>query len=432
MKRKFCNESSVIRNLPRCQRHCSCRLGTAALAMMGSLVCWSATGLALASTYASWDWSTGSWTDVSRWSCDPKYPQNGQPGAGETYSVSISAGNVARNISPTISQLDFSGGTISGSGILTVNGPVSWSGGRISGGAAHFNGGTTLSGNMRLDGASAVLTLGSGETATLASNGAITLENQSALINAGTLVASTDTGIFESGPYQTRFQNDGTMIRQGSSGVFTVGAAQFLNHGTLQIQTGTLSATHGITNSGGIQISTGAVLQTAASSIIETGSSFSGQGLWEITSGEQHLRFAPAIPNPVRLASAAKISVYDGQTLQLQGPFEWNGGTLSRESLFYGGEHGFITSSGGMTIADGADFTGLNLRNASTSIAQLAAGATLSFNGDAILENLGTLTLASISQLEASAGSDNSLINTGVITAAASIYQPTVIGVELT
>ena len=52
--------------------------------------------------YAGWDGTTGSWTDVARWSTNPVYPDNGHPDAGNTYAVNISGGTVTRNTLATM------------------------------------------------------------------------------------------------------------------------------------------------------------------------------------------------------------------------------------------------------------------------------------------------------------------------------------------
>lgn len=384
-------------------------------------ICFAASVPRAAADYASWDWSTGNWTDAGRWSSDPNYPNNGQPDPGGTWTVNVSSGTITRNISPTISTLDFSGGTIQGSGVLTVTGAMTWSGGKIEGGNLLCNGGLTVSGAARLYGSSAEATLASGHTAVISGSGNLSLENQTKITNNGTLYARNDNGISEVGPYQSNFTNTGTFTRDVSSGVFTLGATQVSNSGTYQIQTGTLAITHGITNSGAVQIASGAALRLDGASVFNAGSSFSGSGALILTDNETHIHPALTIPNPVTLGDAAKISVYDGNTLTLNGALAWNGGNLSRESDFFGGQLGYVTLNGGASVADGSEFLGLTITNPVTGIVSLAANGSLQFKGDAGFANAGTFAMGAGSSLTDISGSGNEFTNTGSLVATAAV-----------
>jgi hypothetical protein len=346
-----------------------------------------------ASIYSSWDGSSGNWSDAARWSSDPKSPNDGQPVAGDTYSVSISSGTASRNVPITISSLNLSGGVINGASALTVQGATSWSGGRLEDGDVQLNGGLSITSGVRLYGSD--LTLAAGQSATVSGSGALSLENQSKVINNGSFFARNSNGITEVGPYQSNFTNNGTFTRDTDSGTFTFGATQFDNAGTLNVNTGTLNVVHGITNSGAIQIATGATLQLNSASEFAAGTSFSGAGQLQVLNNEQNFKLSVFVPNPVSLASAGQISIYNGHTLTLNGALTWSGGTLSRESDFFGGDHGYVNLAGGATIGNGSSFYGLTISNAAASHVTITSGARLWFEGDAYLNNAGTLTLQS-------------------------------------
>ena len=367
---------------------------------------------------ASWDGSDGNWTDAGRWTSAPDYPNNDQPAPGDTWSVTIGSGDVTRNIAPTISTLNFSGGRILGSGNLTVTGSMTWSGGLLAEGDLLCDGSLTISGAARLYGTNAEATLASGNTGTISGSGNLSLENQTKFTNQGTLRARNDNGISEQGPFQSNFTNTGTFVRDVSSGVFTLGATQVNNSGTYQIQTGTLAITEGITNSGSIQISSGAALRIDGGSIFETGTSISGTGELRFTSGEQNIHPALTIPNPVRLDSEGQLTIYDGNTLTLNGDFNWNGGKLSRESDFFGGTPGHVTLGGITSIGGGSELFGVTVSNGAAATAILYAGETLDFLGDAVFANTGTFSLGAESVLQ-NTGGGNSFSNSGLVVATA-------------
>jgi hypothetical protein len=102
-----------------------------------------------AQTTAIWDGSIGNWTDATRWSTDPVFPNNAFS-FGDTYAVTVSGGNVARDTSLNISELTLSGGEISGFSFLEVQGPMSWTGGTISTGSVSCTGGLSMNGNVTL------------------------------------------------------------------------------------------------------------------------------------------------------------------------------------------------------------------------------------------------------------------------------------------
>src|SRR5437879_3794428 len=86
---------------------------------------------------ATWNGTSGNWSNPALWSTNPYYPNNGNP-PGVTYNATVNGtvtGAILTVDQPiTIQALNFSSGTlpargtISGSSPLTLNGPFTWSG----------------------------------------------------------------------------------------------------------------------------------------------------------------------------------------------------------------------------------------------------------------------------------------------------------------
>lgn len=98
---------------------------------------------AVGQTTATWNGTTGNWSDGTLWSTDPLFPNNGN--GGNNYNAVINAGTVTLNQNITIEDLTLSGGTITGSNNLNVNSDLNWTGGRFSGSGTTTIGGGSIS-----------------------------------------------------------------------------------------------------------------------------------------------------------------------------------------------------------------------------------------------------------------------------------------------
>jgi hypothetical protein len=78
---------------------------------------------------ATWIGGTGNWSDESRWSSNPDFPNNGSA----TFDVQISAGNITQDVASgvTIDSLAWTGGRIFGSQPITVLNSIDWSNGEL-------------------------------------------------------------------------------------------------------------------------------------------------------------------------------------------------------------------------------------------------------------------------------------------------------------
>src|SRR5687768_16098805 len=75
-----------------------CRPGRSRFAAVVIAAALSAAGPVRAATSASWTTAvSGLWTDASKWSTNPNYPNNGTPG-GTTYDAGIAASGAAYEV----------------------------------------------------------------------------------------------------------------------------------------------------------------------------------------------------------------------------------------------------------------------------------------------------------------------------------------------
>ena len=196
-------------------------------------------------------------------------------GAWSAMPVDVTAGSVAFNTSGTIPALTMSGGTLAGSGNLTISGPSTWSGGTIAGGGS--------------------LTVDSGATVAMPGTVAATLNRP--LLNKGTITfaaatngllidgaAVTNAGIIDIRSSQPigatagtpAFVNQGLLKKSAGAGV-TQFAAPLSNSGQVQIGAGTMNFSGTYTQSAGTTtVLPGATLQTATLSL--NGGSLTGNG----------------------------------------------------------------------------------------------------------------------------------------------------------
>ena len=188
--------------------------------------------------------------------------------------IEVTAGSAALNSNGTIPELTLSGGTLTGSGDVTVSGPSTWSGGTIAGsGDFTFDTGATVT----MPGANPV-TLSRGLlnrgtiNYTAASNGM--LIDGARLRNSGTFDIQSLQEIAAT-PGTPSFANFGT-LKKSSAGVMQFGAP-LSNDGLVRIESGTMQFGGNYAQSDGTTtILAGATLQTATLSL--NGGSLTGNG----------------------------------------------------------------------------------------------------------------------------------------------------------
>lgn len=191
-----------------------------------------------------WFGGTGDWGLATDWSF-------GVPGIGDV--ANIAAGTAMLNFDTTILGLQLSGGTLSGTGKLTVTGFSNWTGGTLTGTrTTSFSGGLAITGNT-------TKTLSAGRTLTLAGNSswsANTVANSNTLFfNGGNLANTgslTDANAFDSLAQNfsgtNAFNNSGSYTKTGAA-TTTVGVA-YNNTGTTSVNAGALAFTNSLANTG--------------------------------------------------------------------------------------------------------------------------------------------------------------------------------------
>lgn len=214
-----------------------------------------------------WFGGSGDWGVAANWSL-------GQPGSSD--EAVIASGTATLDFDTSIDMLTHSGGTLTGSGNLTVSGATAWSGGTQGG-----SGATTFAGTLAMTGAGAKVigarTLIASDTAwtgnTAHNNGGISIGSSGSFNNTGTF---TDTNAFDdtiSGG--GTFNNAGTYDKQTAT-LTTIGVG-FNNTGTVHVDAGTLQLNTAHTNQGLIQVAAGATMFGNNATFVNAGT-FSGDG----------------------------------------------------------------------------------------------------------------------------------------------------------
>ena len=117
---------------------------------------------------ATWNGTTGNWTDAARWSTGV-FPNNSVP---NFYDAVINAGTVTLNQGIAINQLTLGGGTLAGASALALAEGVQWNGGTLAVGSVTLGassasvvaGGATFSSGTIFGGGGATFTVQFGAT----------------------------------------------------------------------------------------------------------------------------------------------------------------------------------------------------------------------------------------------------------------------------
>jgi uncharacterized repeat protein (TIGR01451 family) len=196
-------------------------------------------------------------------------------GAWSGMAIDVTGGSVAFNTSGTMPALSLSGGTIAGSGALTVTGSSTWSGGTIGGsGALTFDAGAIVA----MPGTSGMTLarplLNNGIINFAASSSAMLIDGVP-VTNNGTFDIQSTQGIMVTAGTPP-FTNGGTLKKSAGAGVVQF-AAPLMNTGAVEIEAGTLNVSGTYAQSAGTtDVRPGATLQTAMLSL--NGGSLIGNG----------------------------------------------------------------------------------------------------------------------------------------------------------
>jgi hypothetical protein len=225
-------------------------------------------GPSSAQVTATWNSSTGNWSDATKWSTNPLFPNNGN--GGNNYNAVIPGGNVTLDQAITIQGLSFSGIQFNLANNLTVNSAFTWGGGTVAGaGTLQVNGGGSTAGS-NIFASGGLIRFGDGTNAsTFSQNQGITL-----YLNNSAQVVVRNNSVYEVNPvsFATQF-----VANQGLPGTFTVEAGgtfrktgslnhnindgvTFINNGNTEVNQGTLVIPGGLsTNAGSITVVNGSI-----------------------------------------------------------------------------------------------------------------------------------------------------------------------------
>ncbi len=362
-------------------------------------------GAVIVGTGATVQFTNGTGTSIHTWTGTA-----GSTGAG---TVNVAGGTVLFNgTNNTLASLvSLTGGTIDGTGLLTISGALTWTNGTMGAVTSPGAGTTALSGGGTLDTTGANLLL----NRSLTNISTVTIKGPNALISGAnaawtnqggsTFTFASDANVSNSGGTGT-FMNQANAIFQKTGGTSTSSVGwNFANNGTVNATSGTLDFSGNSTQSGAVTVGTGATVQftngTGTSIHTWTGTAGStGAGTVNVAGGT-------VLFNGTNNTLASLVSLTGGTIdgtglLTISGALTWTNGTMGAVTS---PGAGITTLSGGGTL----DTTGANLvlnrslTNASTvtikgpnlllSDANAAwtnqGGATFTFSSDASVSNSG-------------------------------------------
>jgi hypothetical protein len=196
----------------------------------------------------TWNGSAGNWTDSARWS-GSVFPDNSGP---NLYHAVINAGTVTLSQSVSINQFTLGGGTLTGSGSITLT----------AGLVNSITGVATIGGGTIFGGAGATIAVQPGASLTVLDGANFFAQVSSpacTLANAGTLIA-----------------------RNISGPGFTTVDATFSNTGTLRVEntaiSHTLSLAGGGSLGGSVHLDAATTLELGGAFNIPAGTTFTGSG----------------------------------------------------------------------------------------------------------------------------------------------------------
>ncbi len=232
--------------------------------------------LPCAATSYTWNNGSGDWSVAANWT------PNGVPGPND--AASISFGTLTVGTDTTVSNLNFTGGTINGAAVLTVGSLFNWPAGTMSG--------------------SGITTIASGATATLAAANTATLGRT--MVNAGTITLDgVNTWSFSPGVVFTNqsggvfnvtqgatfggdgtpgFHNEGTFTKS-SAFISRFNGVTFHNRNIVNVLAGLLEHNSGGTHTGDFTVASGATLNFNGTHSLSAAVDITGAGNLTVAGG---------------------------------------------------------------------------------------------------------------------------------------------------
>jgi hypothetical protein len=345
-------------------------------------------------------------------------------GAYSVTSTALTGASINFANDATLTNLDMSGGTLTGFGDVTVTGVLNWTGGTMSGAGRTISSSTlNISGSngktldtRTLNNAGAAIWTG---TDLSVLNGAAFNNLAGATFDARTDAALT-AGFFSTPGF---FNNAGSFTKSQGTGITSVFIA-FNNSGTAKVQTGTLRLNTG-TSSGTFTADSGTTLIFNVSGIhtLTATSAVNGSGNVQFTTGTVYVlgTFAPGgtvtvsganvnFVKDVNLAALAFTSgtITGSSTVTVSGLLNWTGGTMSGP--------GSTVANGTLTLSNsgffgGPTLDGRTLNNAGTATWTGTQGIT--FSNAAVFNNLAGATFVVQANVNMSGDAASTFNNAG-------------------
>jgi len=235
-------------------------------------------------TVLTWVGGSGSWHEPLNWS--PTLV----PTAVDEVRINTGA-SVTLNEPAACEELIFTGGTVTGSGSLTIHGNSVWSAGTMSGSGrtiVETNGYLTLNSATSMSLTTRVLE--NGGTVLWSGAGSLFLNNAVITNCAGALFQAQNAASLAFNGGTPRFDNAGT-FRKTSSGTTTVGTSlPFNNYNTVEVQAGTLFLDGGGLNHGTMDLPAGTTLNLSGGTFTQSvGGSIAGAGNFILSGGTANL-----------------------------------------------------------------------------------------------------------------------------------------------
>ncbi len=362
-------------------------------------------------------------------------------GCYEPFFMSGGTMNIADNAA-FFDDYTMTGGVMSGSGDITVEGQMGWSSGTIqtldpmTPSDLQMNGGLDIEGFVTLAGARNAVNNGSGQMTT--NQAWLRLREGAMFTNTGTFTTLQDGTIDRSGG-TGRFVNNGVFNKNGND-VERIGVL-FENNDTLNINSGTLHfSIDGVVNNAGIVGAAGTTMQSSGSNssldfgsntdianLLVTGGTTDVFGTFEATESTRintgTLTFQPTatlvdVGDALTLAGGimdvscgegVSVTEYTQQSgtftgssgqVDVAGPVVWNGGTMttSDNAKLTTNAQGSTTIQGFVILAGDRTFNNIGTATFETTPAWLR------INNNAAFRNMGTFNAQSDGPIDRSGG----------------------------
>lgn len=309
---------------------------------------------------------------------------SGSPSLSGTGVYQLEAGTLTVNANVSVAKLNISGGTLNGTGTVTVTGTANWTDGDIDGGGTlTIPAGGTLnissSSDKSLKGGHVLNNAG---TATWSGTGLLQTDGDAAVNNSGTF--NINGGQFYSGA--SAFNNSGTLnVSAGSDTAEFANGAVLNNTGTLNVKSGKLKLEDGGSDSGTTNVSAGATLSFDGGTFLVTGTpTFPGLGTLSLAAGT--LTFNTNATVSTLDVNAGTLN--GSGTVTVSAVLNWLGGALDGSGTMTVGTNGVLNINGSETKQLSNGHT-LN----SGGTATWAGSGAIEMSNDANLVNTGTFTI---------------------------------------